>query len=108
MVQRALVSAVALGLFVTACGPSKDAETACGKGPGKDIDRGARTAGAAAVTGGETAVEGVRTFGGAIGGFLEGGSDGAKEEWNQGKQKTSQTAKEGAQKTDEEANTACE
>ncbi|MBN1608909.1 MAG: hypothetical protein JW940_19940 [Polyangiaceae bacterium] len=48
----------------------------------------------------KTGVEGVKTFGGAVGGFVSGGSDEAKAKWNEGKKKTRQTAREGADETE--------
>lgn len=74
-------------------------------GPGDDVEQGARTVGAGAEAGGRTAVEGVKTFGGAVGGWLEGGSDEAKKEWEAGKEKTRATAKRGAGKVNSAATT---
>src|SRR5262245_44457736 len=67
-------------------------------GPGDDIEQGARTAGASAELGGRTAVAGVTTFGKTVGGWFEGGSDEASEKWNEGKEKTRDTARAGAAK----------
>lgn len=75
----------------------------CRKGAKGDVALGARTAGEAVKTGAETGVEGVKTAGRAVGGWVEGGSKEAKEEWNKGKQETKATAREGAADVDREA-----
>lgn len=63
-----------------------------------------RTTGEAVATGAKTAVEGVKAGGRAVGGMVEGGAPKAEEKWNEGKQDTKATAREGASEVDEEAN----
>lgn len=63
----------------------------------------ARTAGEAVETGAKTGVEGVKTAGRAVGGWVEGGKEGAKDEWNKGKAETDAVARQGAAEVDEEA-----
>lgn len=76
----------------------------CRKGGAKGaVVTGARTAGDAVETGAKTGVEGVKAAGRAVGGWVEGGTDEAKEEWNQGKADTKATAREGAAEVDQEA-----
>ena len=84
----------------TSVGPSSDP---CG--PADDLEQGAQTAGASAEVGGRTAVEGVKTFGKAVGGWFEGGSGEAKEKWDEGKEKTRETARVGAAKVGTAAST---
>ena len=91
------VSAVFVGGLGCAATPT------CRKGPKGDIAMGARTAGEAVKTGATTAVEGVKATGAAVGGWVEGGSDEAKEKWKEGKQDTKATANEGAADVDREA-----
>jgi len=79
------------------------ATPACRKGAKGDVVLGARTAGQAVKTGAETGVEGVKTAGRTVGGWVEGGSKEAKEEWKKGKQETKETAHEGAADVDREA-----
>jgi hypothetical protein len=59
----------------------------------------AKTAGEGVKTGGTTAWEGIKTAGKTIGGFVGGGSDGARQEWKQGKKHTGATARAGAKDT---------
>jgi hypothetical protein len=68
----------------------------CRQGAKGDVVLGARTAGQAVKTGAETGVEGVKTAGRTVGGWVEGGSKEAKEEWKEGKQETKETAHDGA------------
>ena len=79
------------------------ATPACRKGAKGDVALAARTAGEAVETGAKTGVEGVKTAGRAVGGWVEGGSKEAKEEWKKGKQETKETAHEGAADVDREA-----
>src|SRR4051794_10372111 len=60
---------------------------------------GANTGVAGAKTGVKTGVEGVKTFGKAVGGLVEGGTDEAKRQWQEGKAETKRTAHEGADET---------
>lgn len=99
--RKALLSALLLGSLGILIGCA--ATPACRKGPKGDVALGARTAGEAVKTGAETGVEGVKTAGRAVGGWVEGGSKEAKEEWNKGKQETKETAHEGAADVDREA-----
>jgi hypothetical protein len=99
-------SILALSLALLGCGgsqpePAQPAPVAAEPdpcGPGDDVEQGAKTAGASAELGGRTAVEGVKTAGKTVGGFVEGGSDEAKEKWNEGKEDTRETARSGAKK----------
>ena len=79
----------------------KDASAPCG--PEGDVKKGARTGVEGAKTGVATGVEGVKAFGNATAGFVEGGSDEAKERWKDGKQQTKATANEGSAATKSEA-----
>ena len=79
----------------------KDASAPCG--PEGDVKRGARTGVSGAKTGVATGVEGVKAFGNATAGFVEGGSEEAKERWKEGKQQTKSTANEGSAATKSEA-----
>jgi hypothetical protein len=54
-------------------------------------------------TGAQTGVEGVKAAGRAVGGWVEGGSKEAKEEWKKGKEDTKAEAREGAAEVDREA-----
>ncbi len=63
----------------------------------------ARTTGEAVETGAKTGVEGVKAAGRAVGGWVEGGSKEAKEEWNKGKADTKATANEGSADVNREA-----
>ena len=53
-----------------------------------------------------TAGAGVKQFGEATAGLVEGGSDEAKRRWKEGKGETKSTAHEGAEKTRQEAHSA--
>jgi hypothetical protein len=79
------------------------ATPACRKGAKGDVVLGARTAGQAVKTGAETGLEGVKTAGRTVGGWVEGGSKEAKEEWKEGKHETKETANEGADDVHREA-----
>ena len=80
------------------------ATPACRRGAKGDVVMAARTTGEAVETGAKTGVEGVKTAGRAAGGWVEGGSKEAKEEWNKGKADTKATAHEGSEATEREAN----
>jgi hypothetical protein len=99
--SRALFTAVLVGGLGILVGCA--ATPACRKGAKGDVALAARTSGEAVKTGAETGVEGVKTAGRAVGGWVEGGSKEAKEEWNKGKQDTKATAHEGAADVDREA-----
>lgn len=63
------------------------------------IAKGTKT-GVTAVKGGvKTGVEGMRTFGRSVRGFFRGGSDEARREWQAGKTKVKQAARETKEKT---------
>ena len=79
----------------TANPPAKSAEQ-CAK-------MGAKTGIAGAKTGVETGVEGVKAAGKAVGGFVEGGSDAARRQWQEGKAETKRTAHSGADDVKREA-----
>jgi hypothetical protein len=63
----------------------------------------ARTGVAGAKTGVKTGVEGVKAVGNTVGGFVEGGTDKAREEWNEGKAETKHTAHSGAEEVKRES-----
>jgi hypothetical protein len=97
------LAAIGLATIVAGgCASSKNrpgAETA-----GQCANKGARTGVAGAKTGVLTGVEGVKAAGGAVGGFVEGGSDEASHRWKEGKAQTKATAHEGRDDTKGEAN----
>jgi hypothetical protein len=96
---RRLAVLSGFALSVVACGGnSRGAQ--CPKGAEGAVEKSAKTGVAGVKTGVRTGVEGVKTFGGAVGGFVSGGSDEAKAKWNEGKKKTRQTAREGADETE--------
>jgi len=75
----------------------------CRATAGDDIATGARTGVAGVETGAKTGVEGVKAAGKAVGGFVSGGSRGAEEAWNEGKEDTREEAREGTGKVNEAA-----
>lgn len=99
--RRALVGATVvagLGILIGCA-----ATPPCRQGAKGDVVLAARTTGEAVETGAKTGVEGVKTAGRTVGGWVEGGSKEAKEKWNEGKQDTKETAHEGAAETRREA-----
>lgn len=84
-----------------ACSSTKNEPPA--RTAGHCVEKGARTGVEGAKTGVTTGVEGVKTFGRAVGGFVEGGSNQARREWQQGKRDTRRTANQGAAATRREA-----
>ena len=94
-------------VFCVGCGddPKTPADVADDCGPEDDVERGANTAVEGAKTGGATAWEGTKTFGKSVGGFVEGGSDEAKQEWNEGKEQTKETARKRSAETKSAART---
>ncbi len=92
--------ACCLMFLCAACGRSRGPECPSAAG---DAKHGAKTAGTAVVTSGETALSGLETFGKTVGGYVQGGKAEAKKNWNEGKKKTSETAKTGAGDTKQEA-----
>jgi hypothetical protein len=90
--RSALLFVIAISGLVS-CG--SDVKPAA-KTAGRCAEMGAKVGVAGAKTGVLTGVEGVKTAGKAVGGFVEGGSDGAEREWKQGKAETKRTAHEGA------------
>jgi hypothetical protein len=65
---------------------------------------GAKTGVAGAKTGIETGVEGVKAVGKTVGGFVGGGSDQARREWQQGKADTKRAAHSGADDVKQQSN----
>jgi hypothetical protein len=103
---RARLLALALLAALSGCGSSDkhaSSPNTCGKGAKAKLKKGARTAGASAKAGVETAAEGVKTFGRATGGLIRGGSKEAKREWNKGASDTDRTASKGADNVSAEA-----
>lgn len=92
--RRAIQSVILVGGLGIVVGCA--ASPACRKGPKDDVAVAARTTGEAVETGAKTGVEGVKAAGRAVGGWVEGGSKEAKEEWNKGKEDTKATANAGA------------
>jgi hypothetical protein len=76
----------------------------CRNDVGDDVEVGARTGAEGVKTGATTAVEGVKTFGGATAGLVQGGTDEAKQRWNEGAARTKRTAREGSADTKDEGN----
>jgi len=64
---------------------------------------GAKTGVAGAKTGLTTGFEGVKTVGRSVGGFVEGGSEGAEREWRAGRADTRRVAQQGKEETRQEA-----
>ena len=64
---------------------------------------GAKTGVAGAKTGVKTGVEGVKAVGKTVGGFVEGGSDQARREWQEGKADTRRAAHSGRDEVKQEA-----
>jgi len=91
----------------TACGGSKSSAEPpkttsaepCRQDAADDVAMAGRTGWAGAKTGVKTGVEGVKTFGRSAGGLVEGGKEGAREEWNKGAADTRGVANEGAADT---------
>jgi hypothetical protein len=92
---------VAVALAAACGGSERKASAPCG--PEKDVEHAGRTGVEGAKTGVTTGVEGVKTFGDATAGLVEGGSEEAKRRWRQGKERTKETAHEGAASTRAEA-----
>jgi hypothetical protein len=63
----------------------------------------ARTGVAGAKTGVRTGVEGVKAVGNTVGGFVEGGTDKAREKWQEGKAETKDAAHSGAEEVKRES-----
>ena len=83
---------VAAALGALACGSDSKPPA---KTAGRCAEMGAKIGVAGAKTGITTGVEGVKTMGKAVGGLVQGGSEGAQREWKQGKEETKRTAHEG-------------
>jgi hypothetical protein len=91
---RSLASVTALSaLSLVACG--SDAPPPA-KTAGRCVEMGAKVGVAGAKTGITTGVEGVKAAGKTVGGFVQGGSEGAAHEWKEGKAETKRSAHEGA------------
>lgn len=94
-------------VLAAGCGGSKGSGEAAS--PGRpctakdDVKHAGRTGLEGAKTGVTTAGEGLKTFGKATAGLVEGGSDEASSKWKEGKADTKATAKDGAAKTRDEA-----
>jgi hypothetical protein len=100
--ERVLLAAIAAAtLAASACGSGNSNEPA--RTAAQCTKMGAKTGVAGAKTGVKTGVEGVKTFGKAVGGFVEGGSDRARQEWQEGKAETKSTAHSGAQEVKNES-----
>lgn len=95
----AMLVASALSTGCHSSHDAKSAEAPCRAGPKDDVAMAARTGVSGAKTGVETGVEGVKTFGSATAGWVEGGSDEASRRWEKGKQETKDTAHSGASET---------
>ncbi len=65
----------------------------------------AKTTAAAVETGATTAVEGVKTVGKTVAGYVDGGSERAGEAWREGAAQTRSRARSGGQQVQREANT---
>jgi hypothetical protein len=87
-------------LGVASCGSDSKAPV---KTAGRCAEMGAKVGVAGAKTGITTGDEGVKAVGKAVGGFVEGGSDGADREWKQGKADTKRIAHEGADDVKQES-----
>ena len=90
--------------FSLVCGCASNKNQPPAHTAGNCIEKGARTGVAGAKTGVLTGVEGVKAAGGAVGGYIEGGSDEASRRWEEGKAQTKKTAHEGKTETKGEAN----
>ncbi len=99
--SRAITLLIAVSFVLAACGSSS------GSSPPRTASQcakmGAKTGWAGAKTGVKTGVEGVKAAGKAVGGFVEGGSDEARKEWQQGKEETRRAAHSGAADVKQEA-----
>jgi hypothetical protein len=93
MTLRSCIAVYLAAALCAACGSESKPPA---KTAGRCVEMGAKVGVAGAKTGVTTGVEGVKTFGKAVGGFVEGGSDGAQREWKQGKAETKRTSREGA------------
>jgi hypothetical protein len=89
-----------IALSVLSCG--SDTKPAA-KTAGRCTEMGAKVGVAGAKTGILTGVEGVKAAGRAVGGLVEGGSDGAQREWKEGKAETKRTAHQGADEVKQES-----
>jgi hypothetical protein len=101
---------IAIGASAVGCGsraktaaePAVSSRPSCRDGAADDVEVAARTGGSGVKTGATTAVEGVKTFGKATAGLVEGGTGEAKERWKEGAARTKATAKEGGTETKQE------
>jgi hypothetical protein len=87
-------------LGVVSCGSDSKPPA---KTAGRCAEMGAKVGFAGAKTGVTTGVEGVKTAGKAVAGFVEGGSEGAQREWQQGKAETKRIAHDGADEVRQES-----
>lgn len=102
--------AIGMAALAVACKSSRSNEaqapsSECRDGVGDDVSMAAKTGAQGAKTGVLTAGAGIKQAGGAAAGLVEGGADGAKARWNEGKRETKQTANEGAADTKQAAST---
>jgi hypothetical protein len=97
----------ALGWFVAAALASIACGSSSSNSPARTAEQctkmGAKTGVAGAKTGVVTGVEGVKAVGKTVGGFVEGGSDQARREWQQGKADTKRAAHSGADEVRQES-----
>jgi hypothetical protein len=88
-----LVATATLG--AASCGSSSASQPPA-RSVGRCVEKGAKTGVAGVKTGATTSVEGVKAVGKTVGGFVEGGTDKAREQWQEGKAETNRAAHEGA------------
>jgi hypothetical protein len=95
-----IVVACLLAASTAACGSS---QSQCKTGAEGKAEKGVKTGAEGAKAGVKTGVEGVKAFGSSVGGLVSDGKEGAKKNWKKGKEKTRQTAREGADDVDRKA-----
>ena len=102
--RKGVFRSLALALILLAASACRSGTTSSpARTAGHCVKMGAKTGLAGAKTGVTTGVEGVKAVGKTVGGFVEGGSDEAKREWQEGKQETRRTAHSGADEVRHEA-----
>jgi hypothetical protein len=101
--RRFRVPGAALMIAVAAWSCGSGGQKSPARTAGQCAKMGAKTGVAGAKTGVVTGVEGVKAVGKTVGGFVEGGSDEARREWQQGKDETRRAAHSGAGEVKEEA-----
>ena len=95
------VALVVTSLAAASCG--SESANAPARTVGHCTKMGAKTGVAGAKTGVVAGVEGVKAVGKTVGGFVEGGSERARQEWQEGKADTKRAAHSGAEETKGEA-----